>query len=216
MANPSIEAKPNGVRGGDAGQRPGFLPRLGKRLARGETPSSRTPTPYLAFTLPRSNDPKNAKVAVRSGDVIGMDTAASDGFSFQSADGSSGYQGYAIPINEAATIAKEIESGQASSTVHIGVTGFLGVEIESNERGGASTVTVATVAGVITDSPAEEAGLSAGDIITAVDGHAVDSATALTGLLDPYHSGDAVTVTWTDPSGSSHTATIQLSSGPPE
>ena len=60
-----------------------------------------------------------------SGQVIGMDTAASAGFSFQGGDGS-GNQGYAIPINTALTIAKQIEAGDASSTVHVGATGFLG------------------------------------------------------------------------------------------
>ena len=47
-----------------------------------------------------------------SGDVIGIDTAASAGFSFQSNDQSSGTQGFAIPINTALAIAKSIEAGQ--------------------------------------------------------------------------------------------------------
>ncbi len=64
-----------------------------------------------------------------SGEVVGIDTAASAGFSFQSSGQSSGNQGYAIPINEAITIAKQIEAGTASSTVHIGATAFLGVEV---------------------------------------------------------------------------------------
>ena len=46
-----------------------------------------------------------------SGEVVGIDTAASAGFSFQSSGQSSGNQGYAIPINEAITIAKQIELG---------------------------------------------------------------------------------------------------------
>ena len=64
-----------------------------------------------------------------SGQVLGMDTAASAGFSFQSNDQSSGSQGYAIPINTALNIAKAIEAGSSSTTVHIGETAFLGVEI---------------------------------------------------------------------------------------
>ena len=64
-----------------------------------------------------------------SGQVIGIDTAASAGFSFQSSGQSSGNQGYAIPINEAISIAKQIQSGTCSSTVHIGATAFLGVEV---------------------------------------------------------------------------------------
>jgi S1-C subfamily serine protease len=76
-----------------------------------------------------------------SGEVLGIDTAASAGFSFQSSGQSSGNQGYAIPINEAITIAKAIEAGTGSSTVHIGATAFLGVEVaqstcSSNGTGG--------------------------------------------------------------------------------
>ena len=71
-----------------------------------------------------------------SGDVLGIDTAASAGFSFQSSGQSSGNQGYAIPINEAITIAKEIEAGTSSSTVHIGATAFLGVEVAQSTCGG--------------------------------------------------------------------------------
>jgi S1-C subfamily serine protease len=151
-----------------------------------------------------------------SGQVIGMDTAASSGFSFQSGGGSSGFQGYAIPINEAVSIAKEIEAGTSSSTIHVGTTGFLGVEIASDAESGAIGTTGATVAGVITDSPAQEAGLAEGDVITAVNGQAVDSAEALSSLVEPYHPGNKVTITWTDSSGSSQTATVSLSSGPPQ
>ncbi len=31
-----------------------------------------------------------------------------------------------------------------------------------------------------------------------------------------YHPGDKVQIGWTDSSGQSHTATVQLSSGPPQ
>ena len=64
-----------------------------------------------------------------SGQVLGVDTAASAGFSFQYNGQSSGNQGFAIPINTALSIARAIEAGNASSTVHIGETAFLGVEI---------------------------------------------------------------------------------------
>ena len=71
-----------------------------------------------------------------SGDVLGIDTAASAGFSFQSNDQSSGNQGYAIPIDTALSLARAIEAGSGSSTVHIGETAFLGVEI--NAQGSSS------------------------------------------------------------------------------
>jgi S1-C subfamily serine protease len=154
-----------------------------------------------------------------AGQVIGMDTAASSGTSFQSTGQTSGYQGYAIPIGEATTLAKEIEAGDSSSTVHIGTTAFLGVEIQAagdDEGFGNEEASGASVAQVITDSPAQEAGLAAGDTITSVNGDAVDSASALSSLITPYKPGDKVTIGWTDSSGQTHTATVTLSSGPPQ
>lgn len=64
-------------------------------------------------------------LADASGRVVGMDTAASTG----TFGGSVGQQnvGFAIPIDKALSIAHQISSGQASSTVQIGPTGFIGV-----------------------------------------------------------------------------------------
>ena len=151
-----------------------------------------------------------------AGQVVGMDTAASAGFSFQSTGQSSGYEGYAIPIDEAVTLAKQIEAGSSSSTVHIGTTAFLGVEIDAAADGYGNVSSGATVAGVITGSPAQEAGLAAGDVITSVNGNAIDSAQALTSALEPYKPGDHLTIDWTDASGVAQTATVALSSGPPQ
>jgi len=64
-----------------------------------------------------------------AGQVLGVDTAASAGTSFQFNGQSQGNEGFAIPINTALSIAHQIEGSQASSTVHIGATAFLGVEI---------------------------------------------------------------------------------------
>ncbi len=69
-----------------------------------------------------------------SGEVLGMDTAASAGSSFQYNGQSSGTQGFAIPIDTALSIARTIEAGSGSSTVHIGETAFLGVEINAAEQ----------------------------------------------------------------------------------
>ncbi|MGA2472538.1 MAG: trypsin-like peptidase domain-containing protein [Acidimicrobiales bacterium] len=169
-----------------------------------------------------------------SGQVLGMDTAASAGFSFQSNSQSSGSQGYAIPINTALNIARGIEAGSSSTTVHIGETAFLGVEISAtgsssgNSGGGfgsgfggnsgntGSSVAGASIAGVVTNGPAQTAGLAQGDTITSLGGKTIGSANALTNAMATYHPGDKVTVGWTDSSGQTHTATVQLSSGPPQ
>ena len=57
-----------------------------------------------------------------AGQVIGMITAADTG-----AGPAAGTIGFAIPIDSALAIARQIAAGQASSTVYIGTPGFLGV-----------------------------------------------------------------------------------------
>jgi S1-C subfamily serine protease len=64
-------------------------------------------------------------LANSAGQVIGMVTAANTGPGGQQA----GTAGFAIPINSALSIASQIAQGRASSTVYIGLPGFLGVEV---------------------------------------------------------------------------------------
>ena len=173
-----------------------------------------------------------------NGAVVGVMTAASatNGSSYGYGYGSSGNEGYAVPIATALQIVDQIKSGQASATVHIGETGFLGVQTTDsgaqgygsggygygdpygygNGSGGQSGAggSGATVAGVISGSPAGQAGLTAGDVITAVDGDAVASASDLGDLIAAHHPGDKVTVTWTDTSGSQKSASVTLVQGP--
>ena len=69
------------------------------------------------------------------GQVIGMDTAASSGTQVQSQSGQTAEQAFAIPINEATSIAKQIAAGTTSTNVHIGATGFLGIESQPASQG---------------------------------------------------------------------------------
>jgi S1-C subfamily serine protease len=149
------------------------------------------------------------------GQVVGMDTAASSGFGFQNV---SAADGYAIPIARALTIAHAISSGKASATVHIGTTAFLGIEVESlNAAGygdGGASVSGALVADVVSGGPAASAGLAAGDVITAINGHAISSPSAVSALVLTKKTGAKVTVAYFDQSGASHTASVTLGSGP--
>lgn len=155
------------------------------------------------------------------GRVIGMDTAASAGMRLSSS------QGFAVPINTALSIARAIESGQSSSTIHIGNTAMLGVGIDSStqqgnggfgwSRGGAGTSSSgATIAQVVTGGPAADAGLVAGDTITALDGHSITSPNDLTAVMTSEKPGAHVRVTFLDTSGQQHSATVVLASGPPQ
>ena len=64
-------------------------------------------------------------LANSAGQVIGMVTAANTSSGGQPGDTT----GFAIPIDTALDIAKEIDEGQSSSKVYIGLPGFLGVEV---------------------------------------------------------------------------------------
>ena len=128
-------------------------------------------------------------------------------------------QAFAIPINTALSIANQIEDGHASATVHIGATAFLGVEIASSgQQGsgsfGSSGTSGVEIAGVRSGTPAAAAGLSQGDVITSVAGQSVNSGTSIQQVLASHHPGDKVSISWTDPYGQSHTATVTLAAGP--
>jgi len=160
-----------------------------------------------------------------SGQVLGIDTAGSGGSTFEFSGPSATSEAFAIPINTAISIAKQIESSQGTSTIHVGSTAFLGVTVSSSGSAGgigsyfggsgAPTTSGATIAGVVSGGAASEAGLVAGDVITSFDGQTVATSATLTHLLVPLHPGDKVAVSWTDSSGTSHTATVVLQSGPP-
>jgi S1-C subfamily serine protease len=131
--------------------------------------------------------------------VIGLNTAASDNFHLGRG------QGFVIPINEAMAIAGQIQGGGGSPTVHIGPTAFLGVGV-NDAAGGAGAV----VKQVIPTGPAAGAGLAPGDVITSINGQPVNSATALTAILDQHHPGENVTVGL-----ESRTTNVTLADGPP-
>jgi S1-C subfamily serine protease len=69
-------------------------------------------------------------LANNAGQVIGMITAANTSTPGQSSSGST--LGFAIPINSALAVARQIASGQPSATVHIGLPGFLGVQVATS------------------------------------------------------------------------------------
>jgi S1-C subfamily serine protease len=142
------------------------------------------------------------------GRVIGMDTAASSSMHFRS-QGS--MAGFAIPINRALSIAAQIEHGTASGSIHIGPTAFLGIAISSTQQTGTPGVVVGSV---IAGEPAQNIGLQAGDVITAVDGVNVTTPTQLTQEMQKLHPGQTVSVSWSDVNGQPHSTSVQLGSGP--
>ena len=147
-----------------------------------------------------------------NGNVIGVDTAASSSFSFQSGV----TRGFAIPINHATAVAAEIVAGHKSATVHIGKTAYMGLSVlQPNDFFGQPSSGI-TVAHVVPGSPTAKAGLTTGDVLKRFDGKVVNSPTALTALVVTKYPGDTVPIRWVDAGGSSHTASLTLAAGPPQ
>ena len=155
------------------------------------------------------------------GAVVGMDTAAnSAGYG----PDSTATAGFAIPINSALSIANKISTGEASSTVHIGLVGFMGVNVADASsgctRGGdgfggfggfSSPVSSgALICEAYRGAPASQAGLAAGDVITSVNGTTVSSASDLTTLTGNSHPGDQFAIQYVDQYGTRHSATVTL------
>jgi putative serine protease PepD len=108
--------------------------------------------------------------------------------------------GFAIPSNTVKSIVSQlISTGKAEHA-------YLGVAAES--QNGAVRITQ-----VRSGTPAAEAGLKAGDVVTAIDGNEVASAEALTNAISAKSPGDTVTVTYTR-GGASHTVQVKLTTRP--
>jgi serine protease Do len=140
-----------------------------------------------------------------AGQVIGVITAAT--VTYQMGPGG---EGFAIPINDAMAVAGQIRSGAPSATVHLGPPVLLGVGVSTRPR----TAPGIIVRDVMRGGPAEQAGVSMGDVITVLDGTSLDSATTLTYVLDRHYPGDVVDLTWIDSSGQQRTGKATLVPGP--
>ena len=193
-------------------------------------------------------------LATAAGAVIGMNTAAASG----SLGNPTESVGFAIPIDRALAIAREIINGQASSTIRIGATGFMGVLVPSGKASqstnpaqqrqlqlrqdqsnsnfpvppaGAACVTNEEASGVpahvapvssgaliigqLCGTPADRAGIAAGDVITAVGSQKVTSPSELTTVMLGFKPGVGVQVSWTDIHGHKHHSTLDLAQAPP-
>jgi S1-C subfamily serine protease len=122
---------------------------------------------------------------------------------------------YAIPIRQALWVATQVMTGKPSAGVHIGPTAFLGVGlVAGGAKETAQAVSGATISGVLRGSPADQAGLVAGDRLTSLAGQPIDSPTTLASALDRCRPAQRVTLGWADLSGLRHAASVQLVVGP--
>jgi putative serine protease PepD len=127
----------------------------------------------------------------QDGEVIGVNAQ------IESDSGGNDGVGFAIPSDTVRTVAAALIAGEAVQHPQ------LGVRIEDGTSGGVK------LAAVTAGGAAAEAGLKAGDTITAIDGQAVGDADALASLIASHQPGDELKVTYAR-DGASHTATAKL------
>ncbi|MCW2762832.1 MAG: serine protease [Marmoricola sp.] len=132
------------------------------------------------------------------GQVVGMTTAASSG--------TPDVVGYAIPIAKVLRITDAIEAGNQAAKYDYGYPAFLGIALGSGT----------TVQSAYAGTPADDAGIKAGDQITSVGGTRTTTTQQLRDAISSHSPGDRVSITWTDAAGASHTATVTLATGPVE
>ena len=193
-----------------------------------ELGSSENLSGLIQIDAPIASGDSGGPLVNAAGQVIGMNTAAAQGGGFRRLTST---VGFAIPSNAALAVAKQIESGKSGGSIQVGPPGIMGVEVSdaSGANGGSGNSGAgsfansgapppvssgALVEGVQTGSPAAQAGIVSGDVITSVDGTAITSATALTRAMTGRHPGDRVTIGWVGRDGSRHQASLTLIGGP--
>jgi S1-C subfamily serine protease len=115
-----------GGQGGSPTVAPGIVNAVNRTITAGDQGSGTTETLHGMLQTSAAIQPGDSggPLANAAGKVIGMDTAAS---SSSTQSSSTSTMGYAIPINNALSIARQIAAGHGSATIQIGLPGFLGV-----------------------------------------------------------------------------------------
>jgi putative serine protease PepD len=131
-----------------------------------------------------------------NGDVIGVNSQ------IESESGGNDGVGFAVPSNTVERIAEALIDDGSVAHAYLGVS----TEDVENETG-------ARIAEVRAETPAARAGLQNGDVVTAIDGEAVDSADELRRLVDSKSPGDSVELTL-ERDGSTETVDVTLGTRP--
>ncbi|WP_158889229.1 S1C family serine protease [Amycolatopsis anabasis] len=146
-------------------------------------------------------------LANMAGQVIGINSAiysprsgSGGGLPGQQSEGGNVGIGFAIPIDQARRTADDIiKTGKATQT-------YIGARVGPAQSGGAQ------IASVEPGSPAEQAGLKAGDVVTKIDDRTVDDSNALVAAIRAKAPGEKVKLTV----GDSRTVEITLAGKPVE
>lgn len=119
-----------------------------------------------------------------TGEVVGVNTAVASSGAGTAAENI----GFAIAIDSALPVIERLRDG-----TDVADPGYLGVGIEDPTDGSRGAVLTSVTPG----SPAADAGLEAGDLVTAIDGTPLDGAAALAAAVRAGSPGEAVVISHT-------------------
>ncbi|HEX6677637.1 MAG TPA: trypsin-like peptidase domain-containing protein [Actinomycetes bacterium] len=141
-----------------------------------------------------------------AGRVVGVTTAVAGGQRGTQAQSI----GFAIPSDTVTKALPDLRSGRrVGPSANASPTAFLGVELTDSGASGAQ------VGAVEPGSPADGAGLRAGDVITSADGSDVGGAADLRAVIAKHKPGDRISLSWRPGGqGQTRTATVRLASRP--
>ncbi|MFB7668135.1 S1C family serine protease [Kitasatospora sp. NPDC056138] len=129
-----------------------------------------------------------------AGAVIGINSAIQSNTGGSNGRAGSIGLGFAIPVNQAARVAQDlIKTGTP-------VYAILGILRNDDYKGDGAQIQTGPVQGtpaVTPGGPADQAGLKAGDVITKLGDHPIDSAPTLVSEIWTYKPGDKVSVEYT-------------------
>jgi putative serine protease PepD len=116
--------------------------------------------------------------------------------------------GFAVPIDTAVSVAQKLVKGETIKT------GYLGVQAtDASSEGVTSGTQGAFLAEVDPGSPARQAGLERGDLVTSVDGKDITSSTDLVAAIRSRAPGAQITLGY-QRDGSSHQVHVTLGTSP--
>lgn len=134
-----------------------------------------------------------------SSKVIGVNVQISTGDSSASINAG---VGFAVPSNTVQAVVTDLIAGKTVSHPYLGVT------VGDNQNG-----TGAVIGTVRAGSPAAQAGLKSGDVVTAIDGTTIIGSSDLTSAIATHKPGDTVNLT-VQRNGSTTTIKVTLGTRP--
>src|ERR1700723_3803865 len=158
--------------------------------------------PFMQIDAPINRGNSGGPTFNMKGEVVGVNTAI-----YSPSGGSVGI-GFAIPAATVDSVITALEHGGSVPRGYLGVN-IQPVTADMAESMGMKTAKGAIVAEAMSGTPAADAGLKAGDVITKLNGQVVDDASALTRRIGSFKPSDKVELTYMR-DGAEKTASITL------